>query len=439
MSQATGIAEGVVPAAEPPRTPLGVMIRLQVMMFLEFAIQGAWLPLLFPFFTNARPFTASQVGWLGAIGAVGAVASPLIAGQLADRKFNAERVLGVAHFIGAALVLRMAYAQGFWELMVLSFLYGLLYTPTLALVNAIAFKHLRDRDRDFGKVRVFGTIGWICAGIGVAQWLYYKAGQNQDLAAQTMGDAWRLSAILGVVFGVVSFLLPRTPPAVGQQRFAPLEAMKEIRRQPLITLFVLAFPVATVHSLFFASAAEYLRTANVTLPNPDIFNRIFGVGGGGVMTLGQMSEVVVLALMPLIAKNVPKKVILTVGLLAYILRFAAFAYLPVAWAILPALALHGLVFGCFFFVVFMVVDEHTTGDVRSSAQNLFNFIIFGVGVILGSLLTGWIQDAVRVEGRVNWHKFFSIAMWATIACLAAFLVFYPNRSRVRQVEGLAAA
>jgi MFS family permease len=466
MTNATTVDYEPVPTPDqPPKPSPALMFKLSAMMFLEFAIQGAWLPLLFPFFKYHRNFPDAQVGYLGAIGAVGAIASPLVAGQLADRKMNAERVLGISHILGALLVLRMAYATGFTELMIEAFLYGLLYTPTLALVNAISFRHLPDRDRDFGKVRVWGTIGWITIGIAVGQWLFRRAGTDLPLQYEYMGDAFRISAFIGLFFGVFSFFLPRTPPEIvaeetrrtgadprepgrtpdyapqPKSKFAPGEAMREIvRARPLLVLFLLAFPIATVHSLFFARAAEYLGSGRVQLPNPDFINNVFGVGGAGLMTIGQMSEVIVLALMPFFAKRFSKKVLLTVGLLAYALRFFAFAYLPYGWAILPALALHGLVFGCFFFLVFMIIDEHTTKDVRSSAQNLFNFIIFGVGVIAGNTLAGWIGEAsTSPTGQLNWTRFMSIPMWITLACLVAFLVAYPNRSRILNKEGLVAS
>lgn len=401
---------------------------LSVMMFLEFAIQGAWLPLLFGFLNEHRGIDQATVGNILAVGAIGAMISPMIAGQIADRYLNAERLMAISHFIGAAIVLRIAYATDPTELYVHSFLYGLLYTPTLALVNAISFRHLPDAGRDFGKVRVWGTAGFIFSGIAVGQWLLFRAGYDKAQQYAMMGDAMRLSAILGVILGVFCFFLPATPPARGSQKFAPAEAMKEILRQPLVTLFGLSFIVAAVHSFFFARAAQYLSSGRVVLPDASWINKIFGVGGGGLMTVGQISELAVLALMPLFIKKVNRKVLFAVGLVAYMLRFFAFAYLPYAWAIVPALALHGIVFGCFFFLVFITIDEYTTKDVRSSAQNVFNLIIFGVGVILGNALSGWVGEWVTGPDKsVNWTTFYAIPGWITLACLIALMIFYPNR------------
>jgi nucleoside transporter len=415
-------------AAEPAIIP-----RLSLMMFLEFAIQGAWLPLLFGFLHNHRGLDDVTVGNILAVGAVGAMLSPLVAGQIADRYMNAERVMAFCHFIAAGLVFRIAYATNPNELYLHSFLYGLFLTPTLALVNAISFRHLPDRGRDFGKVRVWGTAGWVVAGIAIGHWLLFKAGNDQALQYKYMADAMKTAAVLGVCLGLYCFTLPATPPAKGREKFAPAEALKEILRQPLLTLFLLAFPVAALHAFFFARAAEYLTSGPVKLPDASWINKIFGVGGAGLMTVGQMSELVVLSLMPLIVKRVPRKVLFAIGLSAYALRFFVFAYLPSAPAIICALALHGIVFGCFFFLVFITLDEYTTKDVRSSAQNVFNLIIFGVGVIGGNWFSGWLGHHVSSADKViNWQTFYAIPGFITLACLLALLIFYPNRPRVSE-------
>ncbi|MDB5323124.1 MAG: hypothetical protein JWN40_4755 [Phycisphaerales bacterium] len=424
-----------IPLAPQLRTglPSAIIPRLSFMMFLEFAIQGAWLPLLFGFLHNHRGIGDVTVGNILAVGAVGAMLSPLIAGQIADRYMNAERVMALCHFIAAAVVWRIAYATNPNELYLHSFLYGLFLTPTLALVNAISFRHLPDPGRDFGKVRVWGTFGWVVAGIAIGQWLLFKAGNDRVLQYKYMADAMRVAAILGVALGFYCLTLPATPPAPGKKKFAPAEALKEILRQPLLTLFLLAFPVAALHSFFFARAAEYLTAGRLELPPDSWINKIFGVGGAGLMTVGQISELVVLALMPLIVKRFSRKLLFAVGLSAYALRFFIFAYFPTAPAIIFALALHGIVFGCFFFLVFITLDEYTTKDVRSSAQNVFNLIIFGVGVIAGNWFSGYLGHQVTTPEKViNWQTFYAIPGAITVACLVALLIFYPSRPRVSE-------
>jgi nucleoside transporter len=413
-----------LPVAAPAIIP-----RLSLMMFLQFAIQGAWVPLLFPFLKNHVGIDQKTVGNILAVGAIGAMLSPLIVGQIADRYLNAERVMALCHLVGAAVVLRIAYATNPNELYFHSFIYGLLYTPTLALVNAISFRHLPDSSRNFGKVRVWGTAGWVVVGITVGQWLHFKAGDDKALQYAFMADAMKLSAALGICLALYSLTLPATPSTPGQQKFAPAEALREIIRQPLLTLFLLTFVVAGLHAFFFARMADYLTAGRLEVPKDSILVKIFGAGGGGIATIGQFSELIVLAIMPLIVKRAPRKVLFAIGLSAYALRFFAFAFLPYTWAIVPALALHGIIFGCFFFLVFITIDEHTTKDVRSSAQNVFNLIIFGFGVIWGSWLSGQLGAwTTHADKTVDWQTFYAIPGYIALACLVALLIFYPNKT-----------
>jgi MFS family permease len=569
MTELSGSASS---AAAPQAAP-GIKPRLSIMMFLQYAIWGAWLPLFFAFLTGHRGIKPEDAGTLFSIGAVGALFAPFIAGQIADRWFNTEKFLAISHLIGAVLVWRMASVETWGELAVYGLLYSLVYAPTLALTNALAFHHLPDRDRDFGKVRVWGTIGWIVVGIGVGQWLLRRytppaepvrqswvaaaaserpadpsraealrktlleddaikgapaagggaaepgllqkivdngraastdealdravnravsgasavrqdlislgwdeqnanagadrvatavareelvlqaAGQapadiNATLAdsavkavtvenrVRGMADSLRLSAILGAVMGLYCLLLPKTPPRPGKQAFAAAEALGEIgSKRALWALFLIAFPISVIHQFYFVLTAPFLNSQiNV---NASFIDKIFGVGGGGLMTIGQISEIVVLALVPVFVKRFSRKTFLAVGLIAYILRFAVFAYLPVPAAVIPALALHGVCFGCFFFIAFMIVDELTTKDVRASAQGLFNLVIVGLGVIVGNLFAGWVAKFATKGGATDYTLLFTTPMWVAVVCLVLLLLLYPRRKpeTARAAEG----
>jgi nucleoside transporter len=425
---------------EQQASPMGFGLgcRLSVMMFLQYAIWGAWLPFLWSFLAGYRGMDGGQIGSMFAAGAVGAIVGPFLAGQVADRWFATERYLGVSHLIGAVLIWQLATIEDFNGFLIFSLIYGLVYAPTLALTNSLAFHHLPDRDRDFGKVRLWGTFGWIAVGIGMGHWLSYAhtpEGVSGEalLALQVAGkaDAFRLSAMLGGLMGVYCFFLPHTPPSEGSGANATLDALAEVRRQPLLTLFMIAVPVSCIHQFYFVHTELFLHK-NLVLP--EFFSSLFGVGGGGFMTLGQMVEVLVLALMPLVATWASRKALLTVGLLAYAARMALFTYLPEsAGALLGGVMLHGLCFGSFIFVAFMIVDEETSSDVRASAQNLFNLVIVGIGVIVGSKIAGWVGDwATAADGELDYARLFSIPMWASLACLALLLVFYPARKHAHQ-------
>lgn len=406
--------------------------RLSVMMFLQYAIWGAWLPLLWPFLTGHRGFTDVQVGNIFAMSAVGAIIAPFVAGQIADRWFATEKFLALSHILGAILVWQLASVADYQTFLWLSLLYSLIYSPTLSLTNSLAMHHLDDLDRDLSRIRVWGTIGWIVVGITMAQWF---ASQYPGRIYEGMGDAFRLSGILGIVMGIYSFTLPHTPPEKKESNNATIAALKEIRRQPLLTLFLLAIPVSCIHQFYFVHTAGFLgdiQQGDNKLAEQ--LTRIFGEGGGGLMTIGQMSEIIVLSLIPILSKHLNRKKLLMLGLFAYAARMALFSFYETVGmpGVLLGVAMHGLTFGCFIFVSFMVVDENTTSGVRASAQSLYSLIIFGIGIIVGSQVAGRAAKISKVNGEMSYEQLFSYPLYASLICLLLLFLFYPNQSQKEQ-------
>ncbi|MFT7486917.1 MAG: MFS family permease, partial [Candidatus Paceibacteria bacterium] len=274
--------------------------------------------------------------------------------------------------------------------------------------------------------------------LGMGHWLAAMhqpegLGDSETLLALAAGkaDAFRLSAVLGAVMGIYCFFLPHTPPSKGNEKSATAEALAQIKLQPLLTLFLLAVPVSCIHQFYFVHTDPFLTAKQMAAP--EWTKTIFGAGGGGLMTVGQMSEVLVLALIPLGAKLLSRKSLLAIGLIAYAGRMALFTYvdeipLPTMVTLLSGVALHGLCFGCFIFVAFMVVDEETSPNARASAQNLFNLVIIGVGVILGSKVAGWVAGWASQDGEMDYARLFGVPMWSALVCLLALLVFYPPKS-----------
>ncbi|MDP6939771.1 MAG: MFS transporter [Planctomycetota bacterium] len=404
--------------------------RLSAMMFLQYAAWGAWLPFLWSFLSGHREMEPGQIGDMFAAGAVGAIIGPFVAGQVADRYFSTERFLAFSHLIGAGLIWQLASIDSYNGFLIFSLLYGMVYAPTLSLTNSLAFHHLEDKDRDFGKVRLWGTFGWIAVGLAMGQWL---ATLPADQVIAGKADAFRLSAIISAVMGVFCFTLPHTPPSESIESNAALDACGEAARQPLLSLFLLAIPVSCIHQFYFVHTESFLGSMQVAAP--EWSKTIFGVGGGGLMTVGQMSEVLVLAAIPFLAKSYSRKTFLAVGLLAYGLRMALFAYvdvlpMPVMTTLLTGIALHGLCFGCFIFVAFMIVDENTSDSVRASAQNLFNLVIVGIGVIVGSKIAGSVAEwATSDAGVLDYTRLFSVPMWASVAVFILLLLIYPPSRR----------
>lgn len=450
----------VVSSTAPPLSGK-LNFQLSLMMFLQYGIWGAWLPILFPYM-GYLGFKPSESVAIFFVGAVGAIVGPFLAGQIADRYFNTERFLAVSHILGGVLSWFLSSVHSFGAFLAFSLLYGLIYAPTLALTNSLTFHHIPDRDRDFGKIRVWGTIGWIVVGIAVGQWLatahtpkgaeaIAAAATKYHLAAGTptetivttaqnagRADAFRFSAILGILMGLYCLALPKTPPSrvsgaeAGEgsvKKNATLEALGEIKRQPLITLFLLAVPISMVHQFYFVHTSGFLSELQVRQEAAQSFataiNSILGLGGGGLMTVGQMMEIAVLALIPFFAKKVSRKTLLAVGIIAYGLRMALFAYTTSMVPILIGVALHGFCFGCFIFVAFMVVDENTSKDVRASAQNLFNLVVMGLGITVGSWFAIYVVGQwAMVDGKTNYTRLFSVPMWMSVACLALLMLFY---------------
>ena len=417
-----------------PALSKGLNLRLSLMMFLQYAIWGAWLPILYPYLLNHLKFTDGETGNVFAVGAIGAIVGPFLAGQIADRYLATEKLLGLCHLVGAGLMYILVGASDYSTWLWVSLAYGVVYGPTLALTNSLALAHVPSRDRDFGRVRVWGTVGWIAVGIGVGQWLLARhtplGTETQIKLSQEAGrvDAFYLAMFLGGLLGLYSWTLPHTPPSPGEKNNATAKAFGETLKQPLLVLFLISIAVSVIHQMYFVFTADFLSAYGRDAASS--INKIFGVGGGGLMTIGQMSEVMVLAfVIPFLAQRLSRKSLLAMGLAAYAGRMALFAFTDSMPSVLLGVALHGLCFGSFVFVAFMVVDEETSRDVRASAQNLYNLVFIGVGVGLGSLVAGRLGSWAKVDGDLDHRKLFAAIFYAALACLAAHLLFYRGGRR----------
>jgi nucleoside transporter len=418
------------------RSPFHVRLRLSIMMFFQYAIWGAWLPLLFQYVFHHLQWTPDEFGIIAALGACGALVAPFISGQIADRYFSTERFLAVSHGAGGVLVWLLATLEpnDFTLFCIISFFYGMIYAPTIPLTNSISFHHLKSAEKEFGRVRVWGTIGWIVVGILMGHWLLHLGGEGatgDGVAARYAGmaDCFKLSAILGWILALFCLFLPHTPPQPSKERsFAPLAAMGELKKRALWVLFLVAFPISVVHQFYFVHTAKFINeTVEGSIKATQQLEPIFGWGGASLMTLGQIAEIVVLALMPLILKRWSKKQVLSFGLLAYILRFLVFAYLPYPEVVVPALALHGFCFGCFIFVAFIIVDEECGKDVRASAQGLFNFVVIGIGIIVGNLFAGEIGSiATLEEGGLDYQLLFTVPLVIAVISFLILWALYPK-------------
>jgi len=398
-------------------------IRLSMMMFLQYAVWGVWLPYLAnylqgPVEQGGLGFTGGQVGWiLGLAGSIGAVAAPFLAGQVADRFLRAEMWLGILLVAGGVLKFATYYAHSYMPFLILSIAFSIVYMPTLALTNSIAFAHLDDPEKKFPLVRVWGTIGWIVASNAFPLlWLQtdlsltalppFLAGVPKANSVGLIGDCLRVSGVISVLYGAWAMIvLPKTPPTRSVD--SPLAFMKAfalLKHPGVLICTAAALPISMIHQVYFIRTGPFLS-----------FIGFSDAHIGPVMSIGQFAEILVLALLGWILSRAGYKWTLFLGCVAYFLRFAIFAtateetrYLAVA-----AMALHGLCYACFFAASFIYVERVATPDIRHSVQTAYGIIILGAGPILAGLYNQWLDrfDAPSALGG-NWS-----ALWWTQALI----------------------
>jgi len=389
------------------------------MMFLQYAIWGAWGPVLSAYLMNELGFSGMQVGVIYSLLPLATIISPFIGGQLADRYFPAEKVIAFFQFAGGVLLLLIAHVTDYSAMVWLMLLYCLLYAPTLALTNSVAFINLEDTERDFGKIRVGGTIGWIAAGLGLSAWRYV-AQWGGDIGLQ--GDTLVMAGVLSLVMAVHSLTLPHTPPQKeGASPWAFLEAIKMLKDRNFTIFMIIAFVVSTELMFYYILTAPFLMSDKIGLSASAV---------PGVMVIAQFAEIFVMAL--LLPKFLPKYGIrktMIIGIMAWPIRYIIFSIAAPVWLVIASLALHGFCYVFFFTVAFIYVDSVAPNDIRNSAQSLITVVVLGIGNYIGSLFAGWVQTHFTVEGVTNWTGVFLVPVALTVFCAVAFMLFFKEEQK----------
>jgi nucleoside transporter len=382
-----------------------VRLQLSAMMFMQFFIWGAWYVPMSSYLMNLG-FSGVQVAAAYSTISWGALLSPFFVGMVADRFFAAQRVFGVLHLVGAgllALASRTTDAGGlFWVLMA----YALVYMPTLALVNAISFNQMKEPGDEFPKVRVLGTLGWIAAGWVIA----FLA---VDRTAQPMLVAAGVSAALGL-FG---FTLPATPPRAAGRKVTVREVLN---LDALALMKDRSFAVLVLSSLLVSiPLAFYYNFTNAFL------NEIGVANATGKMTLGQMSEIGFMLLLPFFLRRLGIKWVMLVGMAAWALRYVLFAQgamggAPVLAALYLGILLHGVCYDFFFVSGQIYVDRQAPKALQASAQGFITLVTYGIGMLIGAMVSGRVVDAYAIAGasppRHDWA-----ALWYIPAAMAAIV------------------
>lgn len=422
------------PATAAPPLDMGLRIRLSIMMFLQFAIWGSWFVVFYPYLTG-KGFTDAEAGALIGNMALGAIISTMFAGYIADRFFSSERMMAVLHLAGAGLLFWMAQIKTPGEyglLFGVSLAYALLYNPTLALSNSIAFTHIPNATRDFPGLRVLGTIGWIAAGF-LIDFLFKSTtvaadGSTVVVPASASNGPLILAAALSAVLGVFSLLLPPTPPMGKAGDALPFKKAVGLFRNPSFAVFfTVSFAITIVLAFYYTCTSAFLESAAKVKDT------------GSTMAIGQICEMVFLPLLPFFLFRMGMKWVLALGMFCWGLRYFLFSEggpegLPYTLVII-GVALHGFCFDFFFAAGFIHVDNEAPKDIRASGQALFSFLTYGVGMWLGSLLAGWLKGRFTVGGAIDWHTFWLVPSAGVIFALLVFVIFFRmNKSESVEVE-----
>lgn len=378
------------------RTASPLKMRLCVMMFLQYFVQGSYLPIISVYLQDALGFSADQIGVFGSALAVGPLVAPFLIGQLVDRHVATERVLAFCHLAGGVIMLALygqqfaAFSEStrFWFVVSLGTVYSTLYVPSLMLTNSLTFYHLKDRDREFPLVRLWGTIGFVLPAWSIEPYLNWQFPPEQLDTAR--GLALGLAGVSGLVMGVYSFSLPHTPPDRNKiADFAPAKVAGLMRHRHFFVLVAVSMMIAVVHKFYFVWNSPYLKMVLAQ-------GGVTGVWEQRISSIGQISEVAVMAGLGFSILRLGFKRTMLIGAFAYFLRCLIFAFavtMDGPFALVMTLvgfgqALHGFCFGCFLAAAFMYVDRTTPKDVRGSAQNLYGTFILGLGFFLGGFIAG---------------------------------------------------
>ncbi len=396
--------------------------RLATMMFLEYFIWGAWYVTLGTWLTRGLHFSGQQIGLAAGSTAVGAMVAPFFVGLLADRWFDTKMVLAALHGLGAVLLAVAARQGTFAGLYALLLLYCLAFMPTLALTNSLAFRQMRDPQQEFGPIRVLGTAGWIVAGLLVG-----------SLGLESTARPMEFAAIASAVMALYCLTLPATPPLAreaeagtraGIGSLFPREALGILSERPVAIFALASFLICIPLQFYYAFTNLFLNETGVH-------------NAAGKMTGGQFSELGCMLLIPWFFRRLGVKGMLMTGMSAWVARYVLFAYGGVGdrvWMLWLGILLHGICYDFFFVTGQIYIDRKAPVALRAAAQGLITFITYGVGMFVGSWISGAVVEHFTIStGAVAsahaWRPIWLIAGFASAAALVFFLLTFHDRER----------
>ena len=400
-------------------------IQLSVMMFLEFFIWGAWFVTLGTFLGNNLSASGAEVGQVFSTQSWGAIIAPFVIGLIADRFINAEKILGVLHLLGALLMYQMYNAENIAVFYPYVLIYMICYMPTLALVNSVSFNQLKNPEKEFSVIRVFGTLGWIVAGLLISFLFHWDS--EQGTKDGLLKNTFLLSGAASLVLGLFSFTLPKTPPKgkgtkVSLSDILGLDALKLLKDKNFLIFFVSSILICIPLAFYYQNTNSFLSNIGVTNPT-------------GKMTIGQISEVLFLLLLPVFFNRFGFKKTILVGMLAWALRYILFAYGnagDLTFMLLIGIALHGICYD-FFFVSGQIYTDSKAGEQhKSAAQGLITLATYGVGMLIGFAIAGKITDAYKLaDGSFDYKMIWIIPSGIAFAVFLIFALLFKDEKTAK--------
>ncbi|MBX9783916.1 MAG: nucleoside permease [Chitinophagaceae bacterium] len=399
-------------------------VQLSVMMFLEFFIWGGWFVTLGTFLGNNLSATGAESGQVFSTQSWGAIIAPFIIGLIADRYINAERILGVLHILGAILMYQMYNAENISVFYPYVLVYMICYMPTLALVNSVSFNQMKNPEKEFSVIRVFGTLGWIAAGLLISYLFHWDSAQGAKEGL--LKNTFLLSGGASLLLGLFSFTLPKTPPKakgtkVSVSDILGLDALKLLKDRNFLIFFISSILICIPLAFYYQNTNSFLSNIGVGDPT-------------GKMTIGQGSEVLFLLLLPVFFNRFGFKKTILVGMLAWALRYVLFAYGNaggLAFMLLIGIALHGICYDFFFVSGQIYTDSKAGEEYKSSAQGLITLATYGVGMLIGFAVAGKITDAYKLaDGSFNYQMIWLIPSGIAFAVFLIFALLFKDEKKV---------
>ena len=389
-----------------------IRFQLSSMMMMQYFVWGCWYVTMGTYLMQTLNFDGVQVGHAYGTFAIAAMISPFFVGMIADKYFATERLLAILHLVGAGLLYWISEVETFGNFYVLLLAYTLCYTPTIALSNSISFSQMDDPGKDFPSVRVLGTIGWILAGLTIG-----------FLGIEDKGLVFKIAAACSVILGLYCYTLPHVPPNKNQERktitqIMGLDAFSLMKKKDFAIMVISSVLICIPLMFYYSFTNPFLNESGMT-------------NAAGKMTMGQMSEILFMLVMPFFFKRLGVKKMILIGMAAWVARYLLFAYGnndALVWMFYVGIILHGICYDFFFVTGQIFVDKRAPKHLQNSAQGLITFATYGLGFYIGTLASGKIVDMYLIgENLHNWEMIWLVPAIFSALVLIFFAFFFKDK------------